>query len=180
MMGCSHECTHEDAALTLVVVGRIGAPYGIQGWQHIHSFTNPIENILLYKKWFVQQKEQWLPFELMDGRRHGQGIVAQLSGINDPETAALLTNNDIAVLRAHFATLPEDEFYWTDLVGLSVQTKNGEMLGSIDYIYENAGMDVLVVKSQDKERHIPFLMHDTVLKVDLTSRQVIVDWDPAL
>jgi 16S rRNA processing protein RimM len=32
-------------------LGRIGAPYGIKGWVHVQSFTNPPEKLLKYRSW---------------------------------------------------------------------------------------------------------------------------------
>lgn len=178
--GCAHDHAHESHDIELVIVGKMGAPFGIQGWQHVQSFTNPVDNILQYQEWYVQVKEEWLPLMLNAGRPHGQGIVVQMKGIENPETAALLTNGMIAVERSALAELPEDEFYWTDLEGLAVVTENGESLGNIEFLYENAQTDVMVVKDNEKERHIPFIIQDTVLKVDFASRQVTVNWDPSL
>ncbi|MBI2792642.1 MAG: ribosome maturation factor RimM [Gammaproteobacteria bacterium] len=185
MTGCSSGCGHDHhddvvQEAILVIVGKIGAPFGIQGWQHIHSYTNPVDNILQYENWYVRVKDEWLALSLIEGRKHGQGIVAHLSEIDNPETASLFTNCEIAIERDALATLPENEFYWTDLEGLAVQTQEGESLGHVLYLYENAQTDVMVVKNQQKERHIPFVMHDTVLSVDFAQEQIIVDWDSAL
>ncbi|MBN9287816.1 MAG: ribosome maturation factor RimM [Gammaproteobacteria bacterium] len=178
--GCAHDHSHDSREVVLVIVGKMGAPFGIEGWQHVQSFTNPVNNILQYEQWYVQTKDEWLPLTLDAGRPHGQGIVVKLQGIEDPETAALLTNGMIAVERAALAELPQNEFYWTDLEGLAVVTEAGEFLGEIQFLYENAETDVMVVKDNERERHIPFVMEDTVLKVDFAAKQVTVDWDPAL
>lgn len=180
MTGCSHGCSHEhdDAhEAVLVIVGKIGAPYGVHGWQHIQSFTDPIDNILNYPHWYVEHQGEWLGLSLVEGRVHGQGLVAKLGAVDSPESAALLTNCMIAVEREALSDLPHDEFYWTDLEGLAVTNEEGVQFGHIAYLYENADADIMVIKSQEKERHIPFVMNDTVKKVDLTNRQVIVDWD---
>ncbi|MBS0286087.1 MAG: ribosome maturation factor RimM [Proteobacteria bacterium] len=184
MAGCGHGCTHEHDEhaheVVLVIVGKIGAPYGVHGWQHIQSFTSPVENILNYPIWYVEHQGEWLGLSLVEGRPHGQGIVAKLSAIDSPESAALFTNGMIAVQREALQELPHDEFYWTDLEGLAVHNTQGENFGHIQYLYENADTDVMVVKDQDKERHIPFLMNDTVVKVDLAQKQVTVDWEAEL
>ncbi len=180
MAGCSHGCTHEheDAhEAVLVVVGKIGAPYGVQGWQHIHSFTSPIDNILKYPHWYIEHQGEWLGLSLAQGRRHGQGLVAKLSEIDNPESASLITNCMIAVEREALKELPEDEFYWTDLEGLAVVNAHGEPFGHIAYLYENANADIMVVKHQEKERHIPFVMNETVKEVDLANKKITVDWD---
>lgn len=165
---------------TLIIIGQLGAPYGVRGWQHIQSHSHPAENILGYQDWFIAQKEMWVPFKLEAGRRHGQGIVAKLATIEDREAAAVWSNAKIAVKRDHLAPLAQNEFYWADLEGLNVYSPSGEAIGQLEYLYENAGSPIMVVQDAVKERHIPFLMHDTVMNVDLASRKIVIDWDLTL
>ena len=66
-------------------------------------------------------------------------------------------------------------FYWADLEGLAV-INSGEMVGRVKYLYENAGIDIMLIEHQGKEYHIPFLMQDTVLQVDLENREIVIDW----
>ena len=73
--------------------------------------------------------------------------------------------------------LKQDEFYWADLEGLSVQLENGQSVGTVEYLYDNAGTDVFVIKNLKEEHHVPFLMHETVLKVDLGAKTMTIDWD---
>lgn len=162
---------------SLVVIGRLGAPFGVQGWQHVQSFTEPQDNVLRHEILYVQQKDEWVPLRLEEGRRHGQGVVVKLQDVTDCDVAAKFTQSNIAVPRAELPTLPADEFYWTDLENLTVVNTKGETLGQIQYLYDNAGTDVMVLKSHGKEQQIPFLLHDTVLEVSLANRQVIVDWE---
>lgn len=164
-------------AKDLVVIGRLGAPYGVKGWQHVQSFTHPIENILAYPHWYVQQKTQWVRFEVVAGRLHGEGVVAQLHHIDDRDKAALLVNCEVAIEREQLPELPVDEFYWKDLEGCRVLNTHGETLGVVRYLYENTGIDIMVVVNEEKEQHIPFILQDTVMSVDLAAKQIIVAWD---
>lgn len=162
---------------SLVIVGEIGAPYGVRGWHHIHSFTSPLDNILNYQEWYLKRKGQWHLYTFDNGRCHGQGLVAHLKGIDDRDLAATLSLSKIAILREKLAPLENDQFYWTDLEGLTVVSVKGENKGTVFYLYDNAGVDVMVVKCQGKEQHIPFIMHDTVQEVDLKQRKLIIDWE---
>lgn len=164
-----------------VVVGRIGRPYGLHGWQHIQSFTQPAENLFEYKNWYILQKNEWLPFKLDAHKLHGKEYIIHLDGIQTKEEAALYSNKQVAVLRSHLPRLNDGEFYWSDLEGLNVVTCEGIRLGTVQYLYENTGIDVMVVKpqqdTQDRERHIPFIWQETVKDVDFIDHQITVDWD---
>lgn len=170
----------KEPSQSFVIIGKIGAPYGVQGWHHVQSFTDPLENILKYKTWYLRQKHQWLPYQVLAGRQHAGSIVAHLEGITDRDVAAGLTLCDIGISRTEFKPLPHDEFYWADLEGATVKTVKGEIVGLLAYLYDNAGTDVMVVQSEgEPDRHIPFVMDDTVVSVSLDQHEVIVDWELA-
>lgn len=168
----------DEVECSLVPVGRIGAPYGVAGWNHLQSYTDPVENILGYQKWYIQQKGTWAEIQIAAGRKHGSGLVLQLAGVSDRDKAALYTNCELAVVRATMASLPGDQYYWCDLEGMTVETLSGECLGQLSYLYENTGLDVMVVVNSETgaEQHIPFILGDTVEKVDFSARLVTVDW----
>ena len=69
------------------------------------------------------------------------------------------------------------QFYWSDLLGLTVTTTEGVDLGVVERMMETGANDVLVVKGE-RERLIPFLMDDVVHHVDLDGGRMEVDWDP--
>lgn len=160
-----------------VIIGRLGSAYGLQGWNHIDSYTAPRDNILGYATWYIAQQGEWKPFTLVEGRTHGKGIVAHLQGINDPQAAGLLTQSYIAVKKEALPPLSEGEYYWGDLEGSTVQTPEGKVLGKIKYLYDNTGTDIMVIQSENgKEHQIPFILHDTVVAVHLAEKIVVVDW----
>ena len=70
--------------------------------------------------------------------------------------------------------LSEGEYYHFQLIGLSVETKEGEPLGTLSAIFETPGNDVYVVESGEKELLIP-AVEDVICEVDLQSRKLIVD-----
>lgn len=162
---------------TFIVIGRLGASYGLEGWHHVSTYTQPNKRILQYPVWYIAKNDDWKSYALLAGRVHGKSVVAHLEGVNTPEMANLLTQSWIAVERSALPVLPEGEYYWVDLEGLTVQTGTGTVLGCIDHLYDNAGTDVMVIRDKDhKECQIPFILNDTVVSVNLTEKIVVVDW----
>lgn len=162
----------------IIVLGRIGAPFGVKGSVHIHSYTEPSDNLLNYSEWLLKRKNIWESYQVLDIRKHGKGFVANLKGCGSREEAALLTNADIGIYREHLPLLPQNEFYWTDLIGLEVYTGAGEKLGVVDSLFETGSNDVLVVQGETKEYLIPYIPDEYVLKVDLIEKKIEVNWDP--
>jgi 16S rRNA processing protein RimM len=162
----------------MVVMGRIGAPYGLKGWVHVQSYAEPASNILSYKIWYLKIKRQWQPVEVLDARSHGKSFVAALVGYESIEKVELLKLAEIAVPRSALPTLDADEYYWSDLIGLSVVTEEGIVLGQLERLIETGSNDVLVVKGEAREHLIPYILNDYVLSVDLKACVIRVSWDP--
>jgi 16S rRNA processing protein RimM len=161
-----------------VTLGSIAGPFGIRGWVKIHSDTDPKENIFRYTDWRLSASGRTEYRRLLDGKRHGRGVVAKLSGCVDRDSAEALRGSEIAVPRDQLpGGLGIGEYYWTDLEGLSVVTVEGVDLGSVAHLFETGSNDVMVVRG-DRERLIPFIWEQVVVGVDLESGRMQVDWDP--
>ncbi|MDH3451634.1 MAG: ribosome maturation factor RimM [Gammaproteobacteria bacterium] len=162
----------------LLTLGRIAGIYGVKGWVRVHSYTEPREKILDYKPWIVLAEHKQLPIELLDGHRHGKAVVAQLSGCTSPEQAARYVGAEIAVLREHLPAATQEAVLWADLEGMRVSTTDGNDLGVVDHLLETGANDVLVVRSRERERLIPWLRDSVIKRIDLDERRLVVDWDP--
>lgn len=144
----------------------------------MYSFTQPRENILQYSPWFLRKNDRTHEIKLVKGQRHGNAVVAELEGVSDRDVAMALVGADILIARKQLPKPNAGEYYWADLVGLSVVTENAVHLGIVDHLLETGANDVLVVVDGEKERLIPFLQQHTILNIDLERGLMTVDWDP--
>lgn len=160
-----------------VIVGKIGSTYGVQGWVKIQSYTELTADILTYTPWYLEDKNDWKRIKLEAGKEHGKGIIVKLPGYDNPEKARLLTGKRIAVLRSELPVLEKNEYYWSDLEGLTVINQSGLVLGKVIYLIETGSNDVLIVKG-DNEHAIPYLPDDVVKSIDLEKKTMHVDWEP--
>jgi len=159
-----------------VILGRFGAAYGVRGWLHLISFTDPIDNIFNYTEWHVKHRGKWAILHLEQGKTHGKGLVVKLDEINNREQAREYTNDEISVPREALPELPEDEHFWQDLMGMTVTTKNGITLGIVKDMIATGSNDVFVVAGE-RERLIPYT-DKVIIKIDKNKKEMIVDWDP--
>jgi 16S rRNA processing protein RimM len=149
----------------------------VKGWVKLHSYTNPIENLLDYLPWYITKAKQELCIEKIVGKRHGKLLIVHFDSCNSPEEAKEYTNLDIAVDRSQLPVLSKEEYYWVDLIGLVVLNQEGITLGTVERLFETGSNDVLIVKEENgKERYIPYT-DDVVQKVDLAEKKLLVDWD---
>ncbi|VVC76284.1 Ribosome maturation factor RimM [Aquicella siphonis] len=167
----------KNANQAYIIVGKIGAAYGVHGWLKIYVYTEFDSSILDYQPWHLQQNNgPWTPVNIESARAHGKGLIVKLTGINSPEEARQLTGALIAVTRSQLPRLKENEYYWSDLIGLTVINKNGATLGKVIYLMATGSNDVLVVKG-DREHAIPYLPGKVVTRVDLDKQEIHVDWE---
>ena len=159
----------------VIQLGHVSGVHGIRGWVKIYSLTDPREAIFKYQPWLLGESREEAC--IAQGKKHGKHLIALLENVNDREQAQSLVNRPIAFYRDQFPQLPEDEFYWTDLLGLSVQLADGTELGRIERMLATGANDVMVVQG-DRERLIPFVREQYVKSVSLDDGIVLVDWDP--
>ncbi|MEJ1964731.1 MAG: ribosome maturation factor RimM [Gammaproteobacteria bacterium] len=157
-------------------LGRIGAPYGIKGWVHVQSFTQPTDKLLKYREWTLTARDVPTVFKVLEGREHGSGVVARLEGIEDRDRAALLQGAIVSIARSALPKLRKREFYQADLIGLSVANLEGAALGAITHFVETPGGDVMVVRGPTGQEHWVPATKEHLSKVDLIAGRVVVDW----
>ena len=162
----------------LISIGEISGVFGIKGWVKVFSLTDPRENVLKYSPWILKKGSEVKEVKLINGKRQGKSVVACIEGVSDRDDAASYSGWEILLNKSQLPGAEEGEYYWADLVGLSVETESGISLGKVDYLIETGANDVLVVKDTEQERLIPFLQGPTIKKIDLDDKLIIVDWDP--
>lgn len=157
-----------------IIIGRIGDAYGIKGWSHLLSFTDPHDNIFNYKNWQIQtSNDHFTPIELETYKTHGNGFVIKFKHSNDRDQALLLKGKSIAIERAELPVLKKDEYYWSDLIGLAVTNTKGESLGVVDHLFETGSNDVIATNTNVL---IPYL-HSVIKAVDLEKKTILVEWE---
>jgi 16S rRNA processing protein RimM len=161
-----------------LVVGRFGGAYGVKGWLRVVSFTDPVTNLIRYRPWLLRRDGDWATVNVSACRAHGAGLVAKVEGIDDRSAAERLSGGEIGVPEDVLPSLGADEYYWKDLIGMTVVTTDGTPLGQVSALMETGANDVLVVATDEGEVLIPFVSA-VVGHVDAATRRIVVDWTVA-
>ena len=160
-----------------VILGRIRGAHGVRGLLRVQPFTENRDTLLGFDDWMLGAEGEWRDVKLVSGHAHGSELLVKMAGVGDRDEAQQLRGSEIAVWRSQLPVLDEEEFYWSDLQGLKVITRDGFELGVVERVFATGANDVLVV-SGERERLIPFLPGDVVMQVDLQAARIEVDWDP--
>lgn len=161
-----------------IPVGKISGVFGVRGSVKVFSYTEPRDNILRYKPLFLKRQGQWIEIDISGGQLQGKAVVMSIRNVTDRDQALPLIGGELAIRREQLKATDQDEFYWADLIGLSVINTEDEVLGKVDHLLETGANDVLVVMQEGtKAQHlIPFVMDEVVLNVDLANQQIRVEW----
>lgn len=127
----------------LIQVGRVAGAFGVRGEVRITSFT--AEPLALFDYKTLVREDGSTGLTLLSGRLAKGGIVARAKEIETREQAEALRGLKLFIPRNVLPDPEEDEFYVTDLIGLSVQTAEGEALGVVKSVQDFGAGDLLEI-----------------------------------
>ena len=157
-------------------MGRITAAHGIRGLVKIQPFTEYVDSLLDYESWWIGHEHgPWREVKAAQCEAHDKTLVAQLPDCPDRTAAEKLKGLLIAVPRSSMPEQGEGEYYWSDLIGLTVVNEAGVSLGTVTGLLETGANEVLSVQGDSGEILIPFVA-SAIKQVDLKNRVIRVDW----
>ncbi len=171
----------------LVEMAHVREPYGLKGWVKLYSYSEGA-GLAGFRQWWMdhgsEAKPDWRAIEPDEVGEHSGVLIVKLPGVEDRDAAFALKGRRIAVPRSAFpkSRTEEDEYYWSDLIGLEVKNRQGELLGVIDGLLDLGPHEVLRVKAAADEKGsageilIPFVAQ-YIDGVELSNKLVKVDWE---
>lgn len=158
----------------LVPIGKITGTHGLRGELRVVPYSGDPESILSLRSFLLKgPKGELETFEVAKAALHGKKTVVSLKSHDNISQVLHLVGRELCVRRNQFPELPEGEFYWCDLLGLTVVTEEGEILGRLDHIMATGSNDVYVVNAGGREILIPAL-EGVILDVDMGKGVVTV------
>lgn len=159
----------EHERTTLIAVGRISGPHGVRGQLRLHSYSGNIETLRAVREIVLAMADGTTgQFRLMHAALHGSKILLTIAEIASADDAKRLTGAELLVSQEQLPATGDDEYYWKDLIGLTVVTDQGVGLGKLSRIMETGANDVYVVEGDGKEYLIPAIV-DVIQLIDLAA-----------
>jgi 16S rRNA processing protein RimM len=178
-----------------IEVGRVLGAWGVKGGLKVKPFSADAQALFAAKRWFLQASEVPRPpgaqaatplpafLDVQQAREQSGAVVATVKGLTDRDVAQAMSGARVFVSRVFFPATGDQEFYWIDLIGLSVHNRAGLVLGDVVGLIETGPHCVLRIRPPgadegdlSEERLIPFV-DAYVDAVDLTGRRITVDWE---
>jgi 16S rRNA processing protein RimM len=156
-----------------VCVGAVGGAFGVRGEVRLKSFCAVPQDIATYGPLFTEDDRR---FEVTLTGQVKNGLSARLSGVATKEAADALRGQRLYAPREALPSLPDDEFYHADLIGLEVVDTGGAPLGRVKAVLNHGASDILELHSpgQRGTMLLPFTKA-AVPTVDLTRGRIVAD-----
>lgn len=158
----------------LICIGAIAGAFGVSGEVRLKSFCSEPTDIAAYGPLSTEDGSR--TFHITLTRPVAGGLGARITGVSTKEQADALRGTSLYVPRDRLPSLPDDEFYHADLIGLAAYDTGGELIGKVTAVYNHGAGDILEISPT---RHksallLPFTVA-IVPNVDLAAGRIIVD-----
>lgn len=158
----------------LITIGMVQKPWGVKGEVKVRPLTDFPERFKdLQRVYLVPPRGNEKACAVLATRYLGGKPLLLLEGYDSPEKAKAVAGWLIKVPREEAMPLPEGRYYGFELIGMTVSTEAGEMLGEITDIFETGSNDVYVVKRGKKELYLP-ATSEIVKQVDRKARVMTI------
>ncbi len=152
-----------------LIIGEVLKPQGIRGELKIKTFTDAPELVKGFGVVYIDDT----PYKILSFRIGGDGAAyIGLRGIPDRNAAELFRGKKLEGAREDAPPLEEGRYYIVDIIGLSVESEEGEALGTVTHI-ANLSSDVYTIEKAGKSILFP-AVKGVIAKVDLENKKLIV------
>lgn len=148
--------------------GKVGRTHGLKG--ELKYFPNVPEEVDSLRGQIVRLREKEIKVQSIRGAN--VPFIIKLEGIDDINSAKILTGTEIFAKREHLKPLSEGDYYRFEIEGLAVFDEEGRSYGFIEEVIPTGSNDIYVVRNGDQEWMLPMI--DTVVKsIDLEQKKLI-------
>lgn len=156
-----------------VNIAKIVNAHGIKGEVKLVLF---LEDFSLFKKFnFITDHERTRSFSFKIKKMSDSGVIASIEGVNDRTEAEKLKGLGLFVNKQELPDASEDEFYYSDLIGLDVLLENKEFFGKVISVHDYGAGDILeiMLDSSKKNFFFPF-SKESVPEINLEKGYVVL------
>jgi 16S rRNA processing protein RimM len=155
-----------------VCVGQFAGAHGVRGLARLKPFTAVAEDVVRYGPLETEDAGRRFALELV-GRAKGV-VIVRVAGIDDRDAARALTGTTLYVARDRLPAPADGEFYYADLIGLSVTAPDGAPLGAIRAVHDFGAGDLLELALADGGAVMVPFTAEVVPAIDLAHRRAVV------
>lgn len=133
----------------MIYVMQIVNTHGIRGEVKALHFT---DGESFFKKVKTVYKEDGTPVKLLSWRFQKGSVLLKLQGVDDVNIAEKMKFTKLYAKKEDLPRLPEGEYYFFQLIGLTGVLPDGEEFGKVTNVIENNAANLLEITKTDGEK----------------------------
>lgn len=119
-----------------ITVGKVAASFGVRGEVKVIPLTDYPERFKEDGHYYLSKQNLFMEVEIQGVKIRDREIIIKLKGIDTPEAAQIYRNALLQISRGDVLELPDDHYYYFEIVGLLAVTEEGAILGRVIEIIE--------------------------------------------
>lgn len=157
-----------------IAIGEIIKPFQLSGLAKISSYSKNPKDIFNYDPWYVGKEKTLYNAEISHPK--ASHVIAKVRGIDSHEKAASISGQTIYIKKTQLPELKQDEYYWHEIIGFNVYSKNNKRLGEIILISDHNDIDMATIRTDKLNEVMIPLIKPYLLALDKEQRQIKIDW----
>ncbi|MEZ5901933.1 MAG: ribosome maturation factor RimM [Alphaproteobacteria bacterium] len=146
-----------------ICIAKIASAHGVKGLVKLHVF---VENLDLVKGDLFTSENDNKTLHVTLKNATAKHWLAEIEGVTDRNQSELLRGTNLYINKSDLPTLEEDEFYFSDLVGLPVIDENGTEVGKIIGSDNFGAGDLLEIQPPGQESFYLPVTDKTVMQIN--------------
>lgn len=151
----------------MLQVGVITQTHGVHGEVKVFPTTDDAERFKELKQVILDTGKGTLSLEIQAVKFFKQYVILKFKGIDNINDIERYKRCPLLVTRDEAVELEEDEYFIADMIGLTVATEDGDVLGTLKDVIRTGANDVYVIQSDRYGEVLLPAIKDCILDVDI-------------
>lgn len=163
-----------------LIVGTISSPHGVHGEVKVYPLTDDVLRFKKLKEIYLDTGKEQKLLHITGVKFSGTFVVLKFEEFTNRNDVENLRHKNLLVDRKHAVKCKKDEYFITDLIGVSVSRDDDSYLGELTDVIQTGANDVYVVKKEDGKEVLLPAIKECILNVDIENRTMKVFVMPGL
>lgn len=155
-------------------IGQIVNHFGIKGMVKVNPFTDDISKFEELKTILLEQNKKLTEIQIEEVKYSKNQVLLKLKGIDTVEEAEKYRGCYLKIARKDAKKLPKDTYFIADLIGTTVYTEEGVLLGKVQDIYNSGASDIYVVKDDNGKQILLPAINEVIKDIDIEQEKITV------
>lgn len=159
----------------MYVIGKVMNTHGVKGEIKVKQITDFDDRFAVGNKIYYKENEMYEPLTIVQSRTHKNAILLQFEELTALDDVLFLKNESLYITGEQQTELEDNEYYFHEIIGCTVQTTDHEILGKVTSILTPGANDVWVVKGKQNEEYLIPYIEQVVQSVHVEEKIIVIE-----